>query len=186
MKKKTNRTNRSRLQADITNPQTHQRDRLHDLDRRICEIAGANARTVFAGDLLIPNEAITLKNLNELFELDGWGPRLRDDRIIIDVGVAADVKDDDLSAFVVRYPGYLVVFMNWYMRPEKSLEEKLRFINQLNIKLSAVSVAYMGMPMGNETVFTPHPGVVSACFQLSALHGLSFNQITMGIHILVR
>jgi len=157
-----------------------------DLNSRLYELAGDNARSVSAGNLLLPNEALTPENLKDLFTKIGWETMLIEKELVVSANFASGLADDDLTASVIRYPSGFRFLMDWYIRPETSLGEKLHFVNEVNVTVAGLSMAYMGVPMGAEGLFTPRPGVVGTCFQQVAGHGLTFNQITMGLHYLIK
>ena len=167
--------------AANTNNRKHQSAGGVDLNRRLYELAGENARSVSAGNLLLPNEALTPENLHDLFEIIGWDPGLDDETVFIGVRSRDGVSEDDLWAQVARYPSGFRILMEWYIRPEINLEEKLRFINEINVGFAGPSMSYLGIPMSKEGLCTPKPGVVIASTHLPAHHGLSFNQIVMGV-----
>jgi hypothetical protein len=155
------------------------------LNSRLYELAGDNARRVSAGNLLLPNEALTPENLNDLFSEIGWEPLLSGDQVVISANFASGLRDDDLTAMIVRYPSGLRILMDWYIRSEKSLPEKLLFVNKMNVAFAGFSMAYMGVPTGPRALATPQPGVVGTCFYLVANKGLTINQITTGAQLLI-
>jgi hypothetical protein len=171
--------------AANTNNRKHQSAGDVDLNRRLYELAGENARSVSAGNLLLPNEALTPKNLHDLFSEIGWEPLLSEDQVVISANFASGLRDDDLTAMIVRNPSGLRILMDWYIRPEKSLAEKLLFVNQMNVAFAGFSMAYMGVPTGPGALATPQPGVVGTCCYLVADKGLTINQITTGAQSLI-
>lgn len=174
------------LHAAVSNLQNPKRDTITHLQRRLYALASESKKSISAANLVLPDEALTLENLKDLFTEIGWETMLIEQELVVSANFASGLGDDDLTASIIRYPSGFRFLMDWYIRPETSLGEKLLFVNEANVTFAGLSMAYMGVPMGAEGLFTPRPGVVGTCCHLVAGNGLTFNQITMGLHYLIK
>lgn len=156
-----------------------------DLDGLLRRLASDKTSTLPALDLLLPNEALTLENVAAMFEQFGWPAQISGERILLRVGIALQDRSEHLTVRCKRFPSGFRFFWDWYIRRDAKLVEKLRFVNEVNVALSGVGMNYLGAPIGKDGVFTPQPGVVGAFFHLIAIHGLTFNQMTMSVKNIV-
>jgi hypothetical protein len=133
---------------------------------------------VNARDIVVPGSQLTLANLGNILHALGL------DNVLDEKQPLLRLPGHGIPLALMREEGLLRIASTWHLRAERSLEDKLKFLNTLNVLGEGVTFSYVATFL--DTLAVEHDGPVPADLVASALtipceSGLTPNQILNGL-----